>query len=132
MIRRPPRSTRTDTLFPYTTLFRAPGQRIADRQAGAGTEVYTTDCLLVLIGERRLDEADDGQRVRERRVGLTWDHGDARNVHHAIIGIVSLFRGAGVGHADDQVLDLDVPEIDRQADVADRLENDAEIGRAHV
>src|SRR3546814_16835997 len=24
MLRRPPRSTRTDTLFPYTTLFRAP------------------------------------------------------------------------------------------------------------
>src|SRR3546814_1913673 len=33
MIRRPPRSTRTDTLFPYTTLFRSlqPVQR-ADRQ----------------------------------------------------------------------------------------------------
>src|SRR3546814_15812442 len=29
MIRRPPRSTRTDTLFPYTTLFRSPPQ---DRQ----------------------------------------------------------------------------------------------------
>src|SRR3546814_7496432 len=35
MIRRPPRSTRTDTLFPYTTLFRsdrgqrAPGRRVA-------------------------------------------------------------------------------------------------------
>src|SRR3546814_6950653 len=33
MIRRPPRSTRTDTLFPYTTLFRSrsalePGQRL--------------------------------------------------------------------------------------------------------
>src|SRR3546814_2929001 len=29
MIRRPPRSTRTDTLFPYTTLFRSPiGERI--------------------------------------------------------------------------------------------------------
>src|SRR3546814_12647462 len=26
MIRRPPRSTRTDTLFPYTTLFRSPSQ----------------------------------------------------------------------------------------------------------
>src|SRR3546814_15263354 len=26
MIRRPPRSTRTDTLFPYTTLFRSGGQ----------------------------------------------------------------------------------------------------------
>src|SRR3546814_14750022 len=29
MIRRPPRSTRTDTLFPYTTLFRSPA--IVDR-----------------------------------------------------------------------------------------------------
>src|SRR3546814_14200487 len=30
MIRRPPRSTRTDTLFPYTTLFRSLGHRIGD------------------------------------------------------------------------------------------------------
>src|SRR3546814_18381527 len=28
MIRRPPRSTRTDTLFPYTTLFRSAGSAI--------------------------------------------------------------------------------------------------------
>src|SRR3546814_10195978 len=27
MLRRPPRSTRTDTLFPYTTLFRSTGRR---------------------------------------------------------------------------------------------------------
>src|SRR3546814_6082781 len=32
MIRRPPRSTRTDTLFPYTTLFRS-----------AGTAAHATD-----------------------------------------------------------------------------------------
>src|SRR3546814_3025948 len=30
MIRRPPRSTRTDTLFPYTTLFRSPCERAAE------------------------------------------------------------------------------------------------------
>src|SRR3546814_14845236 len=30
MIRRPPRSTRTDTLFPYTTLFRSEGPRPRD------------------------------------------------------------------------------------------------------
>src|SRR3546814_1646999 len=30
MIRRPPRSTRTDTLFPYTTLFRSGGVRRAE------------------------------------------------------------------------------------------------------
>src|SRR3546814_4341508 len=29
MIRRPPRSTRTDTLCPYTTLFRSAGPRLA-------------------------------------------------------------------------------------------------------
>src|SRR3546814_13127500 len=32
MIRRPPRSTRTDTLCPYTTLFRAAGRRLRDRR----------------------------------------------------------------------------------------------------
>src|SRR3546814_18447930 len=30
MIRRPPRSTRTDTLFPYTTLFRSPAYGLAE------------------------------------------------------------------------------------------------------
>src|SRR3546814_17951840 len=32
MIRRPPRSTRTDTLFPYTTLFRSPWRRAGGRR----------------------------------------------------------------------------------------------------
>src|SRR3546814_17772082 len=43
MIRRPPRSTRTDTLFPYTTLFRSPEgrllARIGERETGAGEDV---------------------------------------------------------------------------------------------
>src|SRR3546814_10948060 len=38
MIRRPPRSTRTDTLFPYTTLFRSCGaveaRGVAERPGG--------------------------------------------------------------------------------------------------
>src|SRR3546814_6741736 len=38
MIRRPPRSTRTDTLFPYTTLFRSP-LRGARGSAGSETAV---------------------------------------------------------------------------------------------
>src|SRR3546814_644662 len=33
MKRRPPRSTRTDTLFPYTTLFRSNGSFRRDQQA---------------------------------------------------------------------------------------------------
>src|SRR3546814_6331246 len=44
MIRRPPRSTRTDTLFPYTTLFRSvhPNPRERDdpaRQAGESVAI---------------------------------------------------------------------------------------------
>src|SRR3546814_10715716 len=36
MIRRPPRSTRTDTLFPYTTLFRSgPGVALAGQEHAA-------------------------------------------------------------------------------------------------
>src|SRR3546814_16201921 len=36
MIRRPPRSTRTDTLFPYTTLFRSSVDAVLRDHAGQG------------------------------------------------------------------------------------------------
>src|SRR3546814_5328883 len=38
MIRRPPRSTRTDTLFPYTTLFRSVRRRALPRSHHATAE----------------------------------------------------------------------------------------------
>src|SRR3546814_3311939 len=49
MIRRPPRSTRTDTLFPYTTLFRS--------LDGDGTTTYmiTTAAMLPLYRRMKLD-----------------------------------------------------------------------------
>src|SRR3546814_12135053 len=46
MIRRPPRSTRTDTLFPYTTLFRSDREKLrraraaADEFAGLGQSAF--------------------------------------------------------------------------------------------
>src|SRR3546814_19484220 len=39
MIRRPPRSTRTDTLFPYTTLFRSKEQRPEHQRRGGGVDI---------------------------------------------------------------------------------------------
>src|SRR3546814_20017785 len=51
MIRRPPRSTRTDTLFPYTTLFRSPSaissapRRSATCTASAAGRVRLTSIL---------------------------------------------------------------------------------------
>src|SRR3546814_2098350 len=41
MIRRPPRSTRTDTLFPYTTLFRSIDQKLVGQVAGVQIQQVT-------------------------------------------------------------------------------------------
>src|SRR3546814_3990579 len=57
MIRRPPRSTRTDTLFPYTTLFRStheaallpphwhPGEQLGLRACGVESRMRRPACL---------------------------------------------------------------------------------------
>src|SRR3546814_3595743 len=49
MIRRPPRSTRTDTLFPYTTLFRSLRSRF--RSAG-GSRGTTERCSRGILSSR--------------------------------------------------------------------------------
>src|SRR3546814_12533537 len=46
MIRRPPRSTRTDTLFPYTTLFRSPVAVEEAVAGGAGGDAAAVEPLL--------------------------------------------------------------------------------------
>src|SRR3546814_9061265 len=73
MIRRPPRSTRTDTLFPYTTLFRSIEAR-EQRKARTGRQ---TDRLARLPRtgwtHRRHDRPhepgdDDGEADQQRRL----------------------------------------------------------------
>src|SRR3546814_2113460 len=44
MIRRPPRSTRTDTLFPYTTLFRSPRRKANCAKPGASCGMREASC----------------------------------------------------------------------------------------
>src|SRR3546814_1019847 len=62
MIRRPPRSTRTDTLFPYTTLFRS---RFVPSADASGADVPATPANLrqPVVGMttevRRFDDVDD-------------------------------------------------------------------------
>src|SRR3546814_14944358 len=51
MIRRPPRSTRTDTLFPYTTLFRSLLYRGYDIADLAEKSTFLETCYLLLNGE---------------------------------------------------------------------------------
>src|SRR3546814_10739441 len=51
MIRRPPRSTRADTLFPYTTLFRSPFLEIDRPAAGPFGKSGQRDRLDRVVGE---------------------------------------------------------------------------------
>src|SRR3546814_9322104 len=53
MIRRPPRSTRTDTLFPYTTLFRSFACISGSDAAGAAAVGRITYARLVQAGYPR-------------------------------------------------------------------------------
>src|SRR3546814_14807811 len=67
MIRRPPRSTRTDTLFPYTTLFRS---LVVQAQAGEGA-------LIAYAGEvRARHEPELGFRIGGKIIARAVDVGD--------------------------------------------------------
>src|SRR3546814_3278437 len=78
MIRRPPRSTRTDTLFPYTTLFRSNIERISEDRyrvtlavAGFRTDeidITAQQNLLQVTG--RKEESQGGDRSRFLHVGI--------------------------------------------------------------
>src|SRR3546814_18353841 len=49
MIRPPPRSTRTDTLFPYTTLFRSQAEDVLDVVDGGGVASIPLDVAYAIL-----------------------------------------------------------------------------------
>src|SRR3546814_3865049 len=59
MIRRPPRSTRTDTLFPYTTLFRS--------ERGRGMDCVARRAGCLCNGKPRKGSQGAGERSFRRR-----------------------------------------------------------------
>src|SRR3546814_9945334 len=73
MIRLPPRSTRTDTLFPYTTLFRSDRRddrhhRLAELDGGPIERLLEADIIVEAAVEREQDRrADDEVERRDRR-----------------------------------------------------------------
>src|SRR3546814_16624409 len=70
MILRPPRSTRTDTLFPYTTLFRAVGLMAVMVALYLGARVFAVDgieerrSLAGGLGARALVPTEDRKSTR--------------------------------------------------------------------
>src|SRR3546814_17745875 len=84
MIRRPPRSTRTDTLFPYTTLFRSDIQQRKQEKRGGFTDglmLIRTSIAPPVRGDGSSD-AESQQRVISREEELPMSekdfHGDRR------------------------------------------------------
>src|SRR3546814_16467633 len=114
MIRRPTRSTRTDTLFPYTTLFRSLPTRA---EGGRGGRLQLVECAtpaeLQIGGERRL-----------RAEPCLRPHAQCREMHVAVAAMdvecsfATLF-GEGFGRR---------PE---RGQAGKRLQRE-QIGRAHV
>src|SRR3546814_11604963 len=86
MIRRPPRSTRTDTLFPYTTLFRSKG--FADQPRGGQEGDVQRQLAVAPIGIVGIDPA-------KARFGIGAPLGVA---HRLGIDPVGLRRDIGQSH----------------------------------
>src|SRR3546814_19933107 len=91
MVRRPPRSTRTDTLFPYTTLFRSLDDDPPRNTHHRGTGRHS-------LGHHRI-----GADFRPRPHGERPEHLGAGTDHYAVLpGRVALAfvpTGAAEGHA---------------------------------
>src|SRR3546814_629148 len=71
MIRRPPRSTRTDTLFPYTTLFRSPSQQNFTQAPAARLRCWTL-CASATATANRSRRSTSSTSVRPARSPKRW------------------------------------------------------------
>src|SRR3546814_8107877 len=119
MIRRPPRSTRTDTLFPYTTLFRSQGQTavlvaVDGKPVGAiaiadAVKTGTLDALHALhsAGLRVLMVSGDHRRTAEalgRELGIDEVHAEVSPAGKA--DIVEQLRKAGRHRSEEHTSEL--------------------------
>src|SRR3546814_5002799 len=104
MIRRPPRSTRTDTLFPYTTLFRSRSELahaagvVKDLVEGVdlfGAKISDQGVGSLLAGTRasRTTGAFDGGDGRQLNPGLAKGGDNADRYRHPLVGRPCRSRG---------------------------------------
>src|SRR3546814_1598137 len=118
MIRRPPRSTRTDTLFPYTTLFRSAQPLGHDAPALAGMAVVLVDHV----------DAGDAQGVCDRarvvHVGrcpvASIEQVDQQRTRRAVVTVHLVNERVAVIPA--VVVDLAQPIVDPDVTGTDRSE----------
>src|SRR3546814_15246335 len=105
MIRRPPRSTRTDTLFPYTTLVRSP--ELLNKDVGE------TERQIRLVFQRAREKSEEGWPVI-----IFFDEMD------------SMFRTRGTGISSDMESTI-VPQLLVEIDGVETLKNVIVIGASN-
>src|SRR3546814_3709387 len=144
MIRRPPRSTRTDTLFPYTTLFRSylPVAEVREGYDGATADPHEIlqNRARAARGLQRLAQHDEVEGilgiVREIGVGVALNRRQA--VRDAFVDAVHAELDAAAVDLLElreirQELAVAAADVEHPAvrldHVGDQLQ---EIGRAHV
>src|SRR3546814_6505101 len=130
MIRRPPRSTRTDTLFPYTTLFRSCVDALADTsgfEAASGPGLR--ECML----------RDDGQALLPTAVMQPATFAIEYALARLWMEQYGIRPAAMVGHSVGEFAAATLAGVFTLADamrlVAHRgrlMQAQPEIGRAHV
>src|SRR3546814_4317639 len=100
MIRRPPRSTRTDTLFPYTTLVRSvPGVEAAEVEIGLAVRKLARLDRVRVVDEEQEDVAigrsEEHTSELQSLMRISYavfclkkkTHKDKHNTTHAICGV---------------------------------------------
>src|SRR3546814_10478938 len=93
MIRRPPRSTRTDTLFPYTTLFRSGPEVLGTAAVGGGErrrrapvcEDHVAVEVVLALQHRRPFIGDEGGELARLVVAVGGIHFVAPGGGHGLI-----------------------------------------------
>src|SRR3546814_14783991 len=108
MIRRPPRSTRTDTLFPYTTLFRSTKEETTVVDGAGKKKEIAGRCAQIRAQAEETTSDYDREKLQERLAKLA--------------GGVAVLRVGGA---------TEVEVKERKDRVADAM-NATQIGRAHV
>src|SRR3546814_17447738 len=76
MIRRPPRSTRTDTLFPYTTLFRS---YFKEQGSGAFVHMTSTSGLIGNMGQANYSAAKLGVAGLSKSIAIDMQRFNVRS-----------------------------------------------------
>src|SRR3546814_10937397 len=81
MIRRPPRSTRTDTLFPYSTLFRSRIGHLLRHRGRQGLLSRRRTGVREIDGIAKFFSASVSRSARERSADWTAPHGALYRSH---------------------------------------------------